>query len=207
MSEGMLQNQSLGKINGKEWNGWLEHTGNFLEYLTLIIFSFDSFLLQKKTKKKTKTDGKRREVNIYPEVRVKRTGLITQLTATLTHIRTHLLGVKWKRCLHSSQYSFREYLSHCTRQSWWMNLMLPVQMHGWKRGLSLLPSQRHTRQISETQGTRYITRLIWFFLSPALFCLALISLQKDKNMSYWSLSPHVQRQKLLNKALDMLRDW
>ena len=29
-----------------------------------------------------------------------------------------------------------------------MNLMLPVQIQGWNRGLSGVPSHRHTRQIS-----------------------------------------------------------
>lgn len=62
-----------------------------------------------------------------------------------------ILGVKWNRCLQSSQYSLREYRSHCTRQSWWMNLILPVHIQGWKSGRSLVPSHLHTRHISAKQ--------------------------------------------------------
>lgn len=32
--------------------------------------------------------------------------------------------------------------------SWWMNLILPVHTQGWKRGLSWVPSDRHTLHIS-----------------------------------------------------------
>lgn len=35
-----------------------------------------------------------------------------------------------------------------THHSWWINLMLPVHTHGWYSGLSRVPSERHTRQIS-----------------------------------------------------------
>lgn len=35
-----------------------------------------------------------------------------------------------------------------THHSWWINLMLPVQMQGWYNGLSGVPSARHTRQMS-----------------------------------------------------------
>lgn len=35
-----------------------------------------------------------------------------------------------------------------TYHSWCMNLILPVQTQGWYRGLSGVPSERHTRRIS-----------------------------------------------------------
>ncbi len=66
-------------------------------------------------------------------------------------VELFLLGVKENLWLHSSQNSFLEYLSHCRRQSWWMNLMDPVQMHGWNSGRSEVPSQRHTRHMSEEE--------------------------------------------------------
>lgn len=37
-------------------------------------------------------------------------------------------------------------------QSWWMYLMLPVQMQGWKSGFSGTASDRHTRQMSVEVG-------------------------------------------------------
>ena len=64
-------------------------------------------------------------------------------------IDRYLLGVNEKRCVHSSQNSFLEYRSHCSRHSWWMNLMLPVHIHGWNNGRSGDPSHRQTRQISK----------------------------------------------------------
>ncbi len=59
------------------------------------------------------------------------------------------LGVKENLWLHSSQNSFLEYLSHWRRHSWWMYLMDPVQMQGWKRGRSEEASHRQTRHMSE----------------------------------------------------------
>lgn len=38
-----------------------------------------------------------------------------------------------------------------TYHSWWINLMLPVQTQGWYSGLSWVPSERHTRQMSAVQ--------------------------------------------------------
>lgn len=58
------------------------------------------------------------------------------------------IGVNEKRWPQSSQYSLREYLIHCTRHSWCIHFMLPVQMQGWNNGLSARPSERQTLQIS-----------------------------------------------------------
>lgn len=43
-----------------------------------------------------------------------------------------------------------------TYHSWWINLILPVQTQGWYRGLSGVPSERHTRQISAADTNKHI---------------------------------------------------
>ena len=59
-------------------------------------------------------------------------------------------------------------LSHCSRHSWWMNLMLPVQMQGWKRGLSGVPSHLQTRQISDKNTAVNLTENIPVILTSNL---------------------------------------
>lgn len=43
-----------------------------------------------------------------------------------------------------------------TYHSWWINLILPVQTHGWYKGLSGVPSERHTRQISAAFTNKFV---------------------------------------------------
>ena len=64
-----------------------------------------------------------------------------------------LLGVKENRWLHNSQNSFLEYFSHWSKHSWWIYLILPVQIQGWNNGLSGVPSHRQTRQMSPWKKT------------------------------------------------------
>lgn len=46
-----------------------------------------------------------------------------------------------------------------TYHSWWMNLIEPVQIQGWKSGFSDVPSDRQTRQMS-TRATVTLIQLI-----------------------------------------------
>jgi len=56
--------------------------------------------------------------------------------------------VNLKAVLHSSQCFFCECDNHSIKQSWWTYLILPLHLHGWKRGSVSLPSPLHIRQVS-----------------------------------------------------------
>lgn len=81
--------------------------------------------------------------------------LFSLLYIHLTKKGNVLLGGDQRRTVssegHNESWHLEEEAAWHTYHSWWINLILPVQTQGWYSGLSGVPSERHTRQISAIQ--------------------------------------------------------